>query len=873
MTVFHILKAIFLLLVVICSMFIMPVNAQTTAEFGYQLHPEKLLENTVGTLQIFVISNEKMVPRSIDNLKVISSDNSVIQIINVQENNNEYTKNVQIKALKPGIANIALAATGFSSKEITLEVFNNNNYPTQILMKVTPNNFPIDGPRFGYVTVELATTGGLPTIALEDTIIKVETPNKDVINLRDTELLIKKGEYYATTEFDLENSGDAIIFASTENMKKISKIVHVLKPEEPLQVQLTVIPEQFSSYSGAKGYAIVQLLDGSGDPVKAEEDIHMKLGVKSPKVSINTSHDFDEIQFSNKELVIKKGTYSAHTTFTPKPNLGDFTTSNQQTYEVFISTSNYLTNGDSFTVFHDEIGALEGAGPSITKTLPFLTTGNKEIIGVTYFETDVEVSRKTGSSTLGSTNRELVTVTVPVIAKEDYEINFSSSESDVVKPINPIMKKGENIVIVFGDTGTVTPDNDIVFYITDNQGIKTVSGQPIGPTKESIKLRAEPLVPMILVGHEFPAIAYLLEGDESVADTTTENADTTTDGSSEMDPRMGVTPFIEDTVLTLSANDFVDAEPEIIKENQPYALFKLSTKEVGDTILSFQAGQFDGKMTMTSHTTDPAELHLSFAKNLLANTDSLATIQLLDSVGNPVYAKKDILIKIVSNDESILKIPEEVVVMKGEYFNTFKLESKNEGLIELALLSEDLPLSKYDITIVDISPVISLDLLGGMNWNERIEAKLSVAIPEINISLDGFNVEWTVDGGEVLEKEDTTNRDGIAKMNILANDKETVMISAIVSGGGFSSSTISKNAQILNMPIVETPIEEERGFNIDSQYIFYIIIPAAIGVALFILKRMEKLEVITEKLGIADKLNIGEKFESIKEKISDIRNR
>ncbi|MBI3254619.1 MAG: hypothetical protein HYZ55_01755, partial [Nitrosarchaeum sp.] len=328
-----------LLLVVICSMFVMPVNAQTTAEFGYQLHPEKLLENTIGTLQIFVTSNEMMVPRSINDLKVISSDNSIIQIIDIQENNSGYTKNVQIKAIKPGIANIALAAPGFSSKEITLEVFDNNNHPTQILMKVTPDDFPTNGPRFGYLTVELATTGGLPTTASEDITIHVETPNNDIINIRNQELLIKKGDYFATTEFEIINSGDAIIFASAENMKKISELVHISKPTEPLQVQLFVIPERYSSYSNSRGYAIVQLLDGGGMPVKAEEDIYMKLGVENPDISVNTSSDFEEIQFSNKELIIKKGEYSAHTTFTPRPNIGEFTTDNEQTFDMFISTN------------------------------------------------------------------------------------------------------------------------------------------------------------------------------------------------------------------------------------------------------------------------------------------------------------------------------------------------------------------------------------------------------------------------------------------------------------------------------------------------------------------------------------------------------
>jgi len=847
----------------------MPVNAQSTAEFGYQLHPEKLLENTVGTLQIFVTSNEMMVPRSINDLKVVSSDNSIIQVIGIQENNNGYTKNIQIKAIKPGITNIVLAAPGFSSKEIALEVFNNNNHPTQILMKITPDDFPIDGPRFGYLTVELATTGGLPTIAPEDITIHVETPNKDMINLKNQELLIKKGDYFATTEFELGTAGDAIIFASAENMKKVSDFIHIRKATEPLQVQLILIPERFSSYSDAKGYAIVELRDANGDPVKATKDIRMKLGVENPDVSVNTSGDFEEIQFGNRELVIKEGTYSAYTTFTPRPNLGDTTIDSEQTFNVFISTSDYLTSGSSITVSHDEIAALEGEGPAFTTVLPFLTTGEKELIAVTYFETDIVVSRKSGTSVLGVSDRAEATVTVPVTAKEDYTINFASSESDVVNPINPIMKKGENVVLVFGDTGTFTSDSSVLFYITDNAGVKTVDGKPVGPTKSDLTLTIEPLVPMILVDNEFPVIAYLTEGGGETTDTTTTDT-TTTDGAE--DGRMGVTQFIEDSVLTLSANNFVDTEPKIIKKNQPYALFNLLTKEVGDTELSFQTGQFEGSMGITSQTADPADMHLSFTKNLLANTDSLATIQLLDSIGNPVYAKKDILIKVVSNDESVLKIPEEVTIKKGEYFNTFKLESQNEGVIELALLSEDLPLSKYDINIVDISPVISLDLLGG-NWNERIEAKLSVTIPAIETSLDGFNVEWTADGGKVLQMNNVTNNDGVATLNILANDKDIVTITATVSGNGLSSSTISKTVQIQNMPIVETPEKQEPGFNIDGSSIFYIIIPVITVVALFVLKRTGRIDPIIEKLGIADKLNIGEKFEGIKEKLSNIRNR
>ena len=109
-------KVIFVLMVMIGGL-VIPANAQVTSEFGYQLHPEKLLENTVGDLQIYVVSNNMMVPKNIQNLKVVSSDTDVIEILEVKEEG--FTNNIKIKANTPGVVTIALAAQGFISKEIT----------------------------------------------------------------------------------------------------------------------------------------------------------------------------------------------------------------------------------------------------------------------------------------------------------------------------------------------------------------------------------------------------------------------------------------------------------------------------------------------------------------------------------------------------------------------------------------------------------------------------------------------------------------------------------------------------------------------------------------------------------------------------------
>ena len=114
-------------------------------------------------------------------MKAISSDNSIIEILEIKDGNDNYTKNILIKAKNPGITSVALAAEGFSSKEITLQVFNNNNYPTQMLMKITlQKSFPIDGPKYGHIVVELATTGGIPTITSEEVIINLDTPHNNM---------------------------------------------------------------------------------------------------------------------------------------------------------------------------------------------------------------------------------------------------------------------------------------------------------------------------------------------------------------------------------------------------------------------------------------------------------------------------------------------------------------------------------------------------------------------------------------------------------------------------------------------------------------------------------------------------------------------
>ena len=115
-------------------------------------------------------------------------------------------------------------------------------------------------------------------------------------------------------------------------------------------------------------------------------------------------------------------------------------------------------------------------------------------------------------------------------------------------------------------------------------------------------------------------------------------------------------------------------------------------------------------------------------------------------------------------------------------------------------------------------------------------------------------------------------------LNVRANDKEQVIITATVSGHGLGESTASKTAQILNFPIegsneqiqtVEEP-SPVMEFDFDFTIIALIVIPIAVVAALLFLKRADRLELITEKIPVE---GIGDSIEGIKEKISDIKDR
>lgn len=857
-------------------------------EFGYKLLPEKLLEYTDGLLQIFVESDGLMIPTEIVGLKTTSSDSSIIKISGVEQSN-DFITNIKIQALKPGEAKIALAAPGFNSQEIAVKVYDNNNFPTQIKMKVTPNTFPVDGPKQGYVGVELLTTSGLPTKAEKDTLIKFSTPNKDLIELKENEVLIKKGDYFALNEFKVLASGDPIIFAETEGMKKVSSFISIQEAAEPYKIKIYAFPGNFTSYSNPEGYIITQLQDNDGVPVIAEKNIRVALTSTNPDSEKNVSSDFEEVLFSTKELIIEKGKYWAYTSFKPRPDLGSFTASDFQNYTISASADDYISSSAEIIVIHERVGGgdtgqvkggvLLGDGPAKFSDVPFLTTGERELLGVVYLEATVPIVDQLnyleeGSGTVFASIKDKVTI--PVKANKNLELDIGSSSMKTVNFVNPIVKDGSNAALVFGNTGTIAPkDCTIEFYLTDNDGVKTKIGNPFGPVENSLSLKVEPLIPKVLAGTNFPILGYLLESGSAESSGTEESTSCYSDGGSSDDSaeesgRFGVTQFTEDTILTFSADDYVEIEPAIVKQNQAYALMDAKSNKVGKTTVDIRGSRLASTFTIQSDTTDPTAVSLSYAESTLPGTTTLSALQVLDSAGNPVYAKEDIQITLVSNNENVMKVPDRIVIPKDDYRTIFEITTINEGSSEIAVLSEDLPLAKFDLNVKGIKPKLNMDISGSGLVGDTMTATLTVSYPGVNLSAENLDVNWKISGAEILLAQSTTNKDGKAYAEVISKNPSTASIKAVVNGIGISNQE-TLASYTFSQPEGYVEIESDNqgfgGIVMQNSQLMYFIVPGALAGAFLFLKRTNRLD------GLSERFPLGEKFDEVRERVSEMRER
>ncbi|MBI5697944.1 MAG: hypothetical protein HZC29_05580, partial [Thaumarchaeota archaeon] len=670
-------------------------------EFDIRFLPEKLVEGSQAKMQVFIVEGDQIIPKKITDLTITSLDSSILHIEKVQDTSS-FVTDVTVKAGKPGTTTLYLAAPGLDAKEIPVTIYGNKNHASTLLVKITPDTFTTSGPSEGYISVELADEDDYPVIAKEDTVVSLNTANRDIIELASQNLLIKKGEYFADTKFTIKKSGEAIIYTTSQDIETQSSTITV-EEDEDLTIKMYTYPTTLSIHDATQGFVIAQLQDSSGRPVIAQKDITVYYKVADSDYSEATNYSTNYKQKSSGYFQIQKGSYLGYTQYSLPEGTED-------TYDLTISAE------DPLVVETQEITAqdLELMDDKLVqfKTIPVLATGETELIGVLYLEDE------DGN---------------PVAAEKDLAIKIDSSDSKALSVEDVMMKTGDQVALVFGKIGNSVP-SDLQLRPVVNEGELT-DVTVFGPDKDSLELVVEPLIPDVLAGTSFPVVMYLKDGTE-------------------------LTSFPEDNDVFVSPNEYIQIQPKKIVQKDTLVLFDAKSLKKGSTDLSVEVGDFDDTVTIDSLSSDPTSLILDHSESIFVGSNDVFSIQLTNSEGLPTYATSDVVVSLVVKDQGLVDVPATITIPKGSYYVLFDVAPKSAGETEISLLSGELPLVSDEIKITSLAPVLGISGPDSVNASETFMVTVSAKANEK--PLVGMNVNWQVDGGIVQISDSQTGTTGEA---------------------------------------------------------------------------------------------------------------
>ena len=355
---------------------------------------------------------------------------------------------------------------------------------------------------------------------------------------------------------------------------------------------------------------------------------------------------------------------------------------------------------------------------------------------------------------------------------------------------------------------------------------------------DSSSLKAESLIAKVLTNTKIP-IGYYLIKDSALSFST------------------------DELPLMVSPSDSIQTETLSIHKDQPILVSDGVLLKDGVQNLSVTSPTFSSTFSIEGMSNNPTSLEFDYPEKITAGLKNTFSIELLDGQQIPTYADHDMTIKLVSNNPSVIEMPDSVQISKGSYFTTFDVNAKSEGTSEVSLLANEIPLSKFDLNVISITPDVSIQSNDFGESGIPLSAEITATYKQV--PLKDLKVDWKVDGAKIQNMDSVINSDGKAKMTFIADTAGPVHIEASVSGGLYKITTTSKDVTI-NAPLASTnPSENVSKNNISILGVdpLLLLIPVVAGVGILIFKKREMFEEISEKL------NLSEIIEEIKNKVSN----
>lgn len=729
-----------IIIIFLASLAIIRTYADDSDTFGVRLIPNALIENSIAVLEIFPLHDNHVFPSKIENLGFSSTNSSVVEVLSLEKNQTSFMTHIMIRANSPGTAEIVLAAPGFVSKEIPITVYDDKTTPTNLVIKASPTLFSSNGPKTGHFAIEITNRDGFPVIARGDIPITLATTDSKTLSLGAYQLTIKGGQYYTTGEFTINQHGSAKILASAPSFQSVSTTITSQSATSPI-VQAYVYPEKINDFASSVAYVVAVLKDGTGNPVQASNDIPISVTITNATTTglVNTSSQ-DQLFGPITPIVIKKGDYVGYSTVEVQAGLNG-------TFNVRLSApngyavSNTNSTGGLIQLKTVTTQLLDDKSAKLD-LLPILATGNRELVGIMHLED-------------GTAN--------PIIAKKDLKIEVDSSEPNYLTIDRVNMSKGVGVAPVFGSVGgTNTPSPLSLHVITYNDTTLTTT---INATStNSLKLVAESLVPEIMSHSSIPISLYLTN------------------------PTGEAMYFPSDCMPTILPNDYISVEIKKISDGDSPDLFYANALKSGTANINIVACNYPTSILLKSLGSVPARTGLDYPTPMFVNSSNFVGLQVFDSNSNPMYPDKDTDMQLISSNDSILQIPDNITISKGSYYSYFNVIPKSAGNITISVLGDNLPLSTYKVDVRNMVPTATINSSASALPDETFLATLKVE--KDGKPLPNMNVDWKITGANIQSSDTKTNKDGIAVIALTPRSSGEVRITPTITGMKFEPITV-----------------------------------------------------------------------------------
>jgi len=618
----------------------------------------------------------------------------------------------------------------------------------------------------------------MPTRADKDYLIKLSTSKSEIVSFEDSIVIISKGEFGVKQSISGIKEGIVTITVKTDELE--SSEILLVEGKSEREIEVSIIPEDISSSNTSSGHIIVQLLSG-GKLVKATDDITVYFEVSSSNsTAVNTSLEDNAINPTGY-FQIKKGQTYGHKLFSiQKGETDDYTMT--------------VTSQDPLTILDETFQTIDielyGDEQVKFEALSVLADGNRQLVGIVYLE-DVNGH--------------------PVTADKDIVIPFITSD-ELISIENAVIKKGFESALVYGNMGYFVPtDTDIAPNI---QNSEVVELDIHGFGKDAVSLKTHVPTDHFLKGEQYWIIVYMESSD-------------------------GLFKIPENQQFEISESEIFSIDKNKIEVFPYYVLIPITAIDSGDEDLIINSADFETTISLSSISSKPDSLDLSYSDKLFNGIKDSFVIQILNSQGLPVELNEDVEVKIFSSNPLVIDFPKNVIIPQKSSFTTLEIIPITSGITEISLVSEGLPIVTEEITVQETTPTIQITSNDIINEGESFI--VSILAKQNGVPLQNADVTWEFEGGISTIAEERTGPTGEAVASIIATSDNSVKILASINNGPFQSAFASKIVRVNTTTLeIFDESESQNSFKKPDMGGFdpvLILVPALIGGMILYMKK------------------------------------